>query len=85
MDGGLDVNHVESLGRVENDVSVAKEDLDLMRDVAEMRFLQNFVSLTPTVTLNARVDRQVDVDAMLRTIESKLEEEILMSAEGAYL
>ena len=56
-----------------------------MRDVAEMRFLQNFVSLTPTVTLNARVDRQVDVDAMLRTIESKLEEEILMSAEGAYL
>lgn len=85
VDGGLDVNHVESLGRVENDVSVAKEDLDLMRDVAEMRFLQNFVSLTPTVTLNARVDRQVDVDAMLRTIESKLEEEILMSAEGAYL
>ena len=34
-------------GRVENEVSVAKEDLDLMRDVAEMRFLQNFVSLTP--------------------------------------
>lgn len=83
--GGLNVNHVESLGRVENEVSVAKEDLDLMRDVAEMRFLQNFVSLTPTVTLNARVDRQVDVDAMLRTIERKLEEEILMSAEGAYL
>ena len=27
----------------------------------------------------------MDVDAMLRTIESKLEEEILMSAEGAYL
>ena len=76
---------MESLGRVENEVSVTKEDLDLMRDVAEMRFLQNFVSLTPTVTLNARVDRQVDVDAMLRTIERKLEEEILMSAEGAYL
>ena len=37
------------------------------------------------MTLNARVDRQVDVDAMLRTIERKLEEEILMSAEGAYL
>ena len=35
--GGLNVNHVESLGRVENEVSVAKEDLDLMRDVAEMR------------------------------------------------
>lgn len=83
-DGIPEVDRVDSVGGVERDVNVADEDLKFLRDVAEARFVQNFVTLTPTVAMNASISERVDVDSVVGAIERRLESEFAMAAEGVY-
>lgn len=78
------VGTVDSVGSIDSDVSIADEDLKFLRDVAEMRFVQNFVTLTPTVAVEAQISEKVDVDEVVAKIESKLEDEFTAAAEGVY-
>lgn len=82
-----DVGNVDSVGTVgsiESDVNIADEDLKFLRDVAEMRYVQNFVTLTPTVAVDAQISEKVDVDEVVTKIEKKLEDEFTAAAEGVY-
>ena len=88
-DGGLggdvdNVDHVGSVGEIEEDVNIAEEDLKFLRDVAEMRYVQNFVTLTPTVAIDAQVSERVDYEELARRIERELEDEFVAAAEGVY-
>ena len=65
-------------------VYIADEDLKFLRDVAEMRYVQNFVTLTPTVAVDAQISEKVDVDEVVTKIEKKLEDEFTAAAEGVY-
>lgn len=78
------VDTVGSVGSIENDVNIADEDLKFLRDVAEMRYVQNFVTLTPTVAVDAQISEKVDVDEVVTKIEKKLEDEFTAAAEGVY-
>lgn len=78
------VGSVDSVGKIESDVNIADEDLKFLRDVAEMRYVQNFVTLTPTVAVEAQISEKVDVDEVVERIESKLEDEFTAAAEGVY-
>ena len=78
------VDHVGSVGSVDEDVNIAEEDLKFLRDVAEMRYVQNFVTLTPTVAVEAQISEKVDVGEVVERIESKLEDEFTAAAEGVY-
>ena len=49
-----------------------------------MRYVQNFVTLTPTVAVDAKISEKVDVDEVVSRIESKLEDEFTAAAEGVY-
>lgn len=49
-----------------------------------MRFVQNFVTLTPTVAVDAQISEKVDVDEVVNRIETKLEDEFAAAAEGVY-
>lgn len=70
---------------VDNDINIADEDLQLMRDVAEARYVQNFVTLTPTVQVSGNtINEKVDVDYVVNEIENRLSNEIAASAEGVY-
>ena len=70
---------------VDNDVNIADEDLQLMRDVAEARYVQNFVTLTPTVQVSGNtINEKVDVSRVVDEIEDRLTNEIAESAEGIY-
>ena len=70
---------------VDNDINIADEDLQLMRDVAEARYVQNFVTLTPTVQVSGNtINEKVDVDYVVDEIENRLANEIAASAEGVY-
>lgn len=70
---------------VDNDVNIADEDLKLLRDIAEARFVQNFVTLTPTVQVSGNtINEKADVNALIDEIEYRLETEIATSAEGVY-
>ena len=79
-----EVGRVGSVGEIEEDVHIAEEDLKFLRDVAEMRYVQNFVTLTPTVAMNASISEKVDVDTVVRAIETRLETEFQAAAEGVY-
>ena len=78
------VDSVGSVGSIESDVNIADEDLKFLRDVAEMRYVQNFVTLTPTVAVDAQISEKVDVDEVVSKIEKKLEGEFTAAAEGVY-
>ena len=78
------VDHVGSVGEIEEDVNIAEEDLKFLRDVAEMRYVQNFVTLTPTVAIDAQVSDRVDYEELARRIERELEDEFVAAAEGVY-
>ena len=49
-----------------------------------MRYVQNFVTLTHTVAVDAKISEKVDVDEVVRKIETKLEDEFVAAAEGVY-
>lgn len=79
------VGSVESVGSVGGDVNIADEDLKFMKDVAEMRYVQNFVTLTPTVAMNANISERVDVGGVISEIGRMLDEEFVASAQGVYV
>lgn len=76
------MDHVGSVGSIDEDVNIAEEDLKFLRDVAEMRYVQNFVTLTPTVAVDAKISEKVDVDEVVNRIETRLETEFEAAAEG---
>lgn len=71
-------------GKLAESVNIADEDIKFLRDVAEMRYVQNFVTLTPTVAMNANISEKVDVKSVVAEIERTLEEEFAAEAEGVY-
>ena len=42
---------IDSIGKVDNSVDVASEDLKVMRDLAEVNAISNMITLTPTVQM----------------------------------
>jgi hypothetical protein len=83
INGGV-LDSVGSVGKIDSDVNIADEDLKFLRDVAEMRYVQNFVTLTPTVAMDAQISERVDLDDVVSAIERKLEGEFIAAAEGVY-
>lgn len=79
-----DIGKVGEVGKISSDVNIADEDLQLMKDVAEMRYVQNFVTLTPTVAMNAQVSERVDIDELTGRVADALIEEVAAGAEGVY-
>lgn len=75
---------IDEVGKIRGDVNIADEDLQMLRDVAEMRFVQNFVTLTPTVSMSAQISERVDVDSVMVALERQLEEEFAAAAESVY-
>lgn len=80
----LDVNSVNTVKNVNGTVNMADEDMQFIKDAAEMRFIQNFVTLTPTVAMNANISGITDVDAMMTAMGKRLEEMMVVSAEGVH-
>lgn len=78
------IGKVGEVGKINSDVNIADEDLQLMKDVAEMRYVQNFVTLTPTVAMNTQVSERVDIDELTGRVADALIEEVAAGAEGVY-
>lgn len=76
----------ENLGKVADNISISNEDLKLMRELAEMRNVQNFVTLTPTVNVETGdiTEGGFDLNTMIARITDVLEREIASSAEGVF-
>lgn len=80
-----EIDKVKKVGKIEDKVDISSEDLKTMRDLAEMKSIQNFVTLTPTVSVTTGpVNNGADIDTIIARIEQTLEEEITSSAAGVY-
>ncbi len=86
MNPNLDkVGKVGEVGKINDEVDISSEDLKLMRELAELRNIQNFVSLTPTVQVKTGdIKEEANVKKLVAEIERSLEDEIASSAKGVY-
>ncbi|WP_138755124.1 hypothetical protein [Paenibacillus sinopodophylli] len=79
------INRVEEVGSINEKVDISSEDLKTMRELAEMKNIQNFVSLQPTVSVQTGdINNGYDIDTIIGRIERSLNEEIASSAERTY-
>lgn len=75
----------KSLKNIDDKIDVSNEHLEMLRDMAEEKSIQNFVTLTPTVTFgDTHVKEEADINKIMSHIENYMENELQNSAEGLY-
>lgn len=83
-----EINKIDEVGKVNEiggTVDISSEDIKYMRDLAEIKAIQNFVSLTPQVNVTTGpVMKTVDTEEMVRKIVEGVELELTASAKGVY-
>jgi tape measure domain-containing protein len=83
--GTPNINKVNEVGKINDSVDISSEDLKVMRDLAEMKAIQNFVTLTPTVEVTTGpITKEADVDEVIRKIQGAMETEMESSAKGLF-
>lgn len=79
------INKVNEVGKIGETVDISSEDLKVMSDLAEMKSIQNFVTLTPTVQVTTGdIHEKADINEIIRGIEETLAGSISTSAQGVY-
>lgn len=79
------VNTVGSVGSINDTVDISSEDLTMLRELAEIQAIQNFVELTPTVQVTTgNINNAGDIDSIITKIGQKLNEEFVSTAQGVY-
>ncbi|WP_242833515.1 tape measure protein [Desulfosporosinus youngiae] len=79
------IGKVDEVGKIKDKVDISNEDLKIMRELAEMKNIQNFVTLTPTVAVTTGdIHNGQSVDTIVGKIKTMLETDIASSAAGAW-
>lgn len=80
------IDRVDEVGRIRDTVDISAEDLRVMRELAEMRNIQNFVTLQPqfTYTHNGDIRSEQDRNVIIRAVEEFMEEGLASSASAVY-
>ncbi|ASA24317.1 hypothetical protein [Paenibacillus donghaensis] len=79
------VNKVNSVGAVDGTVDISSDDLKMLRELAEIQAIQNFVELTPTVQVTTgNINNAGDIDSIITKIGQKLNEQFVSTAQGVY-
>lgn len=79
------VGKVGEVGKVNGKVDISSEDLKTMRELAEIKNIQNYIKLTPTVKIQTGdIKNGYDVDTLISKITDQLDTQIASSAEGVY-
>lgn len=83
---GLDhIDKVEEIGKIRDTVDISSEDLKTMRELAEMKSIQNFVTLQPSFNVQTGdIHENADFDVLVARLEKELQEALVASAEGVY-
>ncbi|URN94639.1 MAG: tape measure protein [Candidatus Pristimantibacillus lignocellulolyticus] len=79
------VGEVGEVGKINDTVDISSEDLKMMRELAEMKNIQNYVTLTPSVSFgDTHVRNESDINTIVSKITQKLEQDIASSANAVY-
>jgi len=72
-------------GMGSDSVSLSGEDMTILRDLAEMKAVSHYTTLTPTVQVTTGpISQYIDVEEMIRKINQAMLTEIASSARGVY-
>lgn len=86
LPNGLNDDSNKHLKNIDDKIDVGNEHLEMLRDLAEMESIQNFVTLTPTVQVTTGdVKEEADINKIIAKIENYMEKELVNSAEGVYV
>lgn len=76
---------LDKVGKIEDDINIADEDLKMLRDLAENKSIKNFITLHPSVNFKDTViEKDVDVDAVIRKIDKAMKADVARSVEGVF-
>ncbi|WP_150273197.1 hypothetical protein [Paenibacillus tepidiphilus] len=79
------VNRVNEVGEINEAVDISADDLKMLRELAEIQAIQNFVELTPTVQVTTgNINNAGDIDSIIAKINDKLQEAFVSTAQGVY-
>lgn len=80
-----DINNVKEVGSIKNTVDISNEDLKMMRELAEMKNIQNFVTLQPSVSFgDTHVRNESDMTTIISRITDSLQQDISTSVDAVY-
>lgn len=84
-DGTLpNIDKVKKVGKIEDKVDISSEDLKTMRELAEMKNIQNFVSVKPQLSFgDTHIRKESDLNTLIARITDQLGEEINSSVNSA--
>lgn len=77
---------LDSIGKIDNDINIADEDLKLLKELADIRSIQNFKTLQPSFTFSGdmAIREEADLDKLVDKLTAKFTDEANASAEGVY-
>ena len=79
------IDNVGEVGKINSEIDISDESLQLMKDVANMRYVQNFVTLTPTVAQHiGTVNQNADVDYLASKVGDVIMNEAAAGVAGLY-
>lgn len=72
---GIDGGNLDSVGSIDNDVTITDEDIKLLKDIASTEFVNKYTTLKPTMNVSfGDVKETADVGKILEAIEVMTEE-----------
>lgn len=75
-----DIDKVGSVGKIEDDVSITDEDIELMKDVAKVDYVNKFTTMNPSVNVSfGDVHETADVNEITKVISGMVKESIATS------
>ena len=76
---------INSVGKIKDPVEISSEDLKILRELAEIQAIQNYVSLTPDIKITTGdINTGDDFDTLMRKIDERLEMDMESSIKGVY-
>jgi len=80
------VGSVGEVGKINDTVDITSEDIKVMRELADVKNIQNFVTLTPSVSVQTGdiTNGGFNIDNVVQKITEVLENDIAASAKGVY-
>lgn len=78
---------LDSIGKINDDINIADEDLKMLLDLADNRSIQQISNtLSPTVTFTGdmTIREEADIDKIITKINKSFENEMVRSTEGVY-
>lgn len=77
---------LDSIGKIEDEISIADEDLKMLLELADIRSIQNFRTLNPTVQFSGdmTIREEADIDKIVKKINDQMITTMNESTEGSY-